>query len=200
MYIKNEKKSQNRLVISTALFALSILASFLFAFMANSGSGYWVAKHPLAKGVRISANDVKLAKSDLGQEITSYLAESENPIGLITTHNIYPGRFIARDDLSRDSQYLQTVTLSLAIKASDIPFSLSTGEIVALYQVQDAQGNEVVLPPKLLIADAFIKEVLRSSSNFSGDVSITISIKSSDVPEILAASSSGRIVVVESHG
>jgi len=200
MQIKNRKKSQNRLVISTSLFALSILASFLFAFTANSGDGYWIPRHPIAKGVRISASDVELVKSDLSSRVTGYLPEAENPIGLITLHNLQSGEFLSRGDLGRNNQYLQTVSLSLAIKASDLPSSLSIGETVTLYQIQDSQGNEVAIPPKFLIADAFIKDVLRGSSNFSGEVSITISINREELPEILAAYSSGRIVVVSSRG
>jgi hypothetical protein len=200
MNTQTEKKSQTRLIVATSLFALSILASFLMTYLSHMGEQYWVLTRPLPRGVQIAANDLKLVKATLDPSIDSYLESKSNPLGSITLRNLGSGRFISRTDISSDSSALTSENISIAVRATDLPMGVNIGDTVSLYQVQDSRSGEVPAPPNLVISGAFIEEISRGGANFSSDVSITISIDRAEVPSVLSATATGRIVVASSHG
>lgn len=200
MPLTTEKKSNNRLVIAGALFLTSIIASFAISYIANSGSHYWVLKQPLSRGVQITSNDIALVKIALGKDVHGYLSETSNPVGSITRRSLLSGELLNTNDIAINSEGLTTESLSISIRAADIPQSTLPGDLVTLYQVFDARNGEAVTPPQYVISGVFIKEVARKSANFGGDLSLTITVQREDVPLVLSATSSGRIVVVASHG
>lgn len=195
-----EKNSHTRLIVASSLFALSILASFLFTYTSHLGEKYWVLIRPVSIGVQINERDLALVKATLVSPITAYLSARENPAGSISTRNLQSGELIRSTDISSDNRYLTTENISLAVRAVDIPNSVQIGDLVTLYQVQDARNGEAVEPPTEIISGVFIRDISRKSSNFGSDVALTISLNRRDVPQILQASASGRIVVASSHG
>lgn len=200
MPITTEKKSNNRLAIAGALFLTSIVASFAISYIANSGSHYWVLKQPLSRGVQITASDIALVKTSLGKAARGYISQSSNPVGSITRRSLLAGELLNLNDITSNSEELSMESLSLSIRAVDIPQSTLPGDLVSLYQVFDARNGEAVMPPQRVISGVFIKEVARKSANFGSDLSLTINIQRDEVPLVLAATSSGRIVVVAAHG
>jgi hypothetical protein len=200
MPITTEKKSNNRLAIAGALFLTSIVASFAISYIANSGSHYWVLKQPLSRGVQITASDIALVKTSLGKAARGYISQSSNPVGSITRRSLLAGELLNLNDITSNSEELTMESLSLSIRAVDIPQSTLPGDLVSLYQVFDARNGEAVMPPQRVISGVFIKEVARKSANFGSDLSLTINIQRDEVPLVLAATSSGRIVVVAAHG
>lgn len=200
MSLTTEKKSNSRLIIAGALFLTSIIASFAISYIANSGSHYWVLKEPLSRGVQIASSDLALVKMTLGKNARGYISDSSNPVGSITRRSLLSGELLNTNDITNNSEELLTESLSISIRATDIPQSTLPGDIVTLYQVFDARNGEEVMPPQRVISGVFIKEVARKSANFGSDLSLTISVQRDDVPLVLSATSSGRIVVVASHG
>ncbi|MFM6841090.1 MAG: SAF domain-containing protein [Candidatus Planktophila sp.] len=200
MSLTTENKSNNRLAIAGALFLTSIIASFAISYFANSGSHYWVLKQPLSRGVQITASDIALVKIALGNDVRGYIPGTSNPVGSITRRSLLSGELLNSNDISSNSEGLTTESLSISIRAADIPQSTLPGDLVSLYQVFDARNGEVVTPPQHVISGVFIKEIARKSANFGSDLSLTITVQREDVPLVLIATSSGRIVVVASHG
>ena len=200
MSLNTEKKSNNRLAIAGALFLTSIIASFAISYIANSGSHYWVLKQPLSRGVQITSSDLALVKITLGKDARGYISDSSNPAGSITRRSLLSGELLNINDITSNSEELTTESLSISIRATDIPQSTLPGDLVTLYQVFDARNGEAVIPPQHVISGVFIKEVARKSANFGSDLSLTITVQREDVPLVLSATSSGRIVVVASHG
>ena len=103
-------------------------------------------------------------------------------------------------DISSNSSYLATENISIAVRAADIPSSIGIGELVSLYQVQDARNGEAIQTPTEVISGVFVREISRKSANFGSDIVLTISINRRDIPTVLQASASGRLVVASSHG
>jgi hypothetical protein len=200
MNTPNPKNSQTRLIVASTLFALSILASFLFTYTSHLGEKYWVLTQPIAKGVQIGESDLTLVKASLASPIRSYLSSSDNPVGSISQRNLRAGELLSEADISIDSSLLTTESISLAVRAADIPLSVQIGDLVTLYQVHDARNGEVVQPPNEVISAVFIQDISRKSANFGSDIALTISLNRRDVPAVLQASASGRIVVATSHG
>ena len=200
MTTHSEKNSQTRLIVATSLFTLSILASFLFSYTSHLGEKYWVLTRPVAIGVQIGDRDLTLVKASLSAPITKYLSASENPAGSISTRNLKAGELLNREDISEDSTFLTTENISLAIRAVDIPSSVQIGDLVSLYQVQDARNGEVVQSPTEIISGVFVRDIARKSANFGSDIALTLSLNRREVPAVLLASASGRLVVASAHG
>ncbi len=197
---QQSKKSQQRLIVASALFFASILASFLIAYLSQSGTQYWMVSTPLSRGVQIEDSDVTLTKVTLGRDVRGYLSSTANPIGSITRRNINGGELININDLSTNSEELTHESLSISIQSTDISPSVGSGALVSLYQVHDVRNGEVVPPPIRILSGVFVQEVSRKSANFGSELSLTLTLSRDDVPTILAATSSGRIVVVSSRG
>ena len=195
-----DKKSHSRLLIAGALFLTSVIASLLIAYISTTGGKYWILIHPLPQGVQITASDITLTKASLGQGVDGYLSSSVNPIGSITRRNLAARSLLNTSDLTNDLSELDSESISIAVKSSDIPSTTSVGDLISLYQVFDSRNGEQVLPPQRVIDGVFIRELSQKGANFGGDISLTISLRREDIPDVLAATSNGRLVVVASHG
>ena len=195
-----DKKSHTRLLVAGALFLTSIVASLLIAYLSSVGGKYWILNHPLPKGVEIASSDISLTKVTLGRGAQGYLSSSINPIGATTLRNLSAGSLLNVRDLSNSDDDLDAESLSIAVRAADLPSSVTVGEMISIYRVFDARNGEVVPDPERVISGVFIKEISQKGANFGGDIALTISIKRDAVPTVLAATSSGRLVVVTSRG
>ena len=195
-----QKKSQTRMIVATSLFAISIFASFLISYTSNIGEKYWVLTRPLAKGVQINSSDLALVKAKLDSTITVYASEASTVIGAITQRNLEAGHLIAHNDISEDAGVMDREELSLSVRAADIPTSTRVGDLVSIFQIHDTRNGEAAVDPVRVISGVFLSEISRKSANFGSDLSITVTLSREDVPLLLAATSSGRLVVVTSHG
>ena len=200
MVQNNQKKSQTRLYIAASLFVASIAASFLISYISHQGQSYWVVKSALPKGVQIDSADLQLVQADLAVGIFGYLGSAVNPVGSITLRNLQAGEILNAGAISEDSQELTTESLSISIRASDLPPDISIGEMVALYHVHDARNGEEVIAPERVLSGVFVRAISQGSANFGSDISLTLSLNRESVPILLAATSSGRIVVVSING
>lgn len=200
MAIHTEKKSNNRLIIAGALFLASVIASLLISFLSNTGQQYWMLTHPLPQGVRIESSDLAPATATLDRNLRGYLSNSQPIVGAITRRPLGAGELLRSDAITDAKSELVTVTLSLQVRAADIPIAAAAGDFVTLYQLFDARNGETALPPRKILSEVFIDEISRKSANFGSDVSLTIALHRDDVATVLEATSSGRIVIVASHG
>lgn len=193
-------RNQNRLYIAFALFITSILAAFAISLAANKSQSYWVLNRPLPAGVQLSASDLTQARALISYSPHAYLLSDTNPIGSITRRNLYKGEILNAEALTRDLKFRSTEEVSLSIRASDIPAQADVGDYVTLYQLHDSRNGEIAQPPQRILTSAFISSIEGESGNFGGELSITVALSSEKVPQLLAATSSGRIVIVASHG
>lgn len=194
-----QQKSQRRLLLAFGLFLASIAASFLFSIAANKSQGYWVLARPLPSGVQITQADLQIEAALLPHAELYFLEKSESPIGSITLRAMKAGELIDRRYLSDSSLALTTENISIAIAASDIPLSATVGDVVTLYQVHDSRNGEAVIPPRRIISSAFIAALDSRKGNFGGELSLTLAVDREEIISVLAATSSGRLVLVGSH-
>lgn len=195
-----EKKSQSRLLIAGALFLTSILASLLIAYISSMGGKYWVLTRPLPRGVEITSSDIALAKVMLGRGVQGYLSSTLNPVGSTTIRNLQSGALLNYSDLSNDASEQDSESIAISTRSVDLPSTVSVGDLVSLYQVFDSRNGEATLAPQLVLSGLFVKEISQKGANFGGDFALTLSLNREDVPTALAATSSGRLVVVASRG
>jgi hypothetical protein len=86
------------------------------------------------------------------------------------------------------------------VRSADISHSVNPGDIVSLFHVHDSRNGEAVIPPYRILSNLFVQGINQKSANFGGDISLTLSLNKEDIPTLLSATSSGRIVVVSTRG
>ena len=195
-----KKTSRARFILALTLCAGALLASFLMSRAAASRENYWVVLHPISAGTAIEARDLGYQSVVLGTSAGTYLSATTNPIGSITRRRLAAGELLEGSALTEDSVFLTHQQISLSVRSVDIPSSIQIGELISLYQVHDRRSGESEIAPDYILGEVFVAAIDRKGSNFGGEVALTISVDRSDVPAVLAATTSGRIVAVRSHG
>ena len=195
-----KKTSRARFILALTLCAGALLASFLMSRAAASRENYWVVLHPISAGTAIEARDLGYQSVVLGTSAGTYLPATTNPIGSITRRRLAAGELLEGSALTEDSVFLTHQQISLSVRSVDIPSSIQIGELISLYQVHDRRSGESEIAPDYILGEVFVAAIDRKGSNFGGEVALTISVDRSDVPAVLAATTSGRVVAVRSHG
>lgn len=193
------ERGNTRLTIAISLFTTSILASFLIAYLSDSQISYWATATPVAPGVPLEARNLIEVKAKLDKDLRGYLQNDTSPIGFISKESLEPGELIHRAKLSKRNPSFNRELLSISISTADIAPSITPGRLISLYQVHNTQNGEKELAPIQVISDAFLEAITRESGNFGGTLSITIAVRRDEISRVLAATSSGRVVVVSNY-
>ena len=189
-----------RVIVAVTLFLAALLSSFIFAALSDRSSGYWVASHPIAPGTLLTSEDFRLVSASLIDNRDLYLAEEFLPSGLTSIESIGEGEFLPLGSLSEDSLTFDAEQVPLNILPSDIPAEISVGEAISLYWVPEAADSQSMSSPRLLISGIFLRSIDRKGSNFGNGLAVTVSVDSSQVIELLAGTSNGRLIIVGAHG
>lgn len=194
-----KKAHSPRFVISIALFVTALLASFLMSVAANQKERYWVAINPIAAGGEVRTQDLTQMEVTLGESRGKYLPASINPTGSTSLRKLSPGELILIQSLARPGELEKNDEISLSLRSVDIPTGVATGSLVNIYQLHDAENGEAAKEPLLVLRSAQVSSLDRKGSNFGGEVALTISVSPRDAGRVLAASTSGRLVAVQTH-
>jgi hypothetical protein len=192
--------TRNKLILASALFFASIASSFLFAYSSEQKVEYWVAIKSIPAGVQIQSGDLKRVKALLTDNSELYVNAQSNLNGKFLLRTINSGEFIYHAALQSKPSAVVRVEVAVGLSASDIPIGASAGKYISLYQVHDNRNGEAVVPPQFVLSNLFISAISRESANFGGGISLTLSVPIDDVPRLLEATSSGRLVAVGTHG
>lgn len=195
-----KKQYSPRFITSIALFSAALIASFLMSFVANQKESFWVATHPISSGSEIKATDVRIIEVLLGEAGSRYLGSETSPIGSISRRSISTDELLLGSALSQPGTAEMSEEISVSLRSVDIPIQVSPGSFINIYQVHDAKNGEAAYEPLLVLESVFVASIDRKGSNFGGEVALTISSSNRDIERLLAASTSGRLVAVHSHG
>jgi hypothetical protein len=195
-----KKITYSRLIVSVALCAAALIASYAMSIAANHTEKFWVLIHPVAAGTQLDADDLGLQSVSLGPSSTKYASHTSNPIGSITTRNLSSGELLERSAITEDSVAMTHQQISVSVRSADIPSTVGVGDVVEIFQLHDTKNGEKAEQPHHIASGVFVTSIDRKSSNFGGEVGLTLSIDRDEIDDLLDATTSGRLVVVQSHG
>ena len=195
-----KRNSHTRIILAATLCAATLLASFVMSMAANQRDKYWVVLHPIAAGTQLEASDLGLQSVVLGSSEGNYLPAHSNPIGSITRRQLSSGELLEGNSITDQSSALVNQQVSISVRSVDIPAGLNVGEIISIYQLHDSQNGETAVSPQHILGGVFVTALDRKGSNFGGVAALTVSLSRELIPELLDATTSGRLVVVRAHG
>ena len=190
------KKTSSRTTIAITLYLISLLLSLFILRIQKAESYVWVARHTIPQGVKISQNDVYKSKVAIGNLIHAYVDAEDSLVGLISSRTIAAEEIISKKAVSRNSHNQEMRTVSLKLQSSDIPFGTLTGSHVAIYKVVDIQPGQSAVPIERVAPDISITYIEERENNFSGLIKTSFLVNQDEAEKIVAASSSGRLVLV----
>ena len=195
-----KRNSHARLILAATLCGATLLASFAMSMAANQREKYWMVLHPIAAGTQLEASDLGLQSVVLGSSEGNYLPAATNPIGSITRRQLSSGELLEGNSITDDSSAMVNQQVSISARVVDIPAALTVGEVVSIYQVHDAKNGETASPARHVLGGVFVTSFDRKGNNFGGEAALTVSINRELIPELLDATTSGRLVIVRAHG
>jgi hypothetical protein len=198
--MRQKRNSHSRLILAATLCGASLIASFAMSKAANQREKYWVVLHPIAAGTQLEASDLGLQSVVLGSSEGNYLPADSNPVGSITRRQLSSGELLGGNSITDQSSAMVNQQVSFSVRSVDIPAGLSIGEIISIYQLHDAQNGQAAVSAHHILGGVFVSALDRKGSNFGGEAALTVSINRELIPELLDATTSGRLVVVRAHG
>lgn len=176
------------------------MASYAMSLAANHREKFWVLLRPVPAGTQLEQGDLGVQSVALGSSASQYLRDISNPIGSITRRSLAAGEILQRESITDDSSAMDHQQMSISMRSVDIPDSVEIGEVVTIFQVHDAQNGETKEPPHHIASGVFVTAIDRKGSNFGSDVAVTVSINRELIPDLLSATTNGRLVIVRAHG
>jgi len=177
-----------------------LIASYAMSLAANHTEKFWVLAHPIPAGTQVKNEDLVVESVALGQTSSQYISAQENPVGSISRRQLQVGELLARASITNDAQSLTHQEVSLNLRRVDLPLATEVGEVVTIFQVHDAKNGEKTEPTRHIASGVAITSIDRKGSNFGGEVAVTVSIDREIIPDLLDATTSGRLVIVRSNG
>jgi hypothetical protein len=197
---KSDKAAQTRLVVAISLFAAAVISAMALTALGNQSDTYWVAGESLVPGTQISESDLGEIQVSLGEANGRYISKSSMVAGAYVLRSIQKGELISIISVSDTPIGLKSGQVPIAIRASDLPEDIELGEAINIYWVPEANGIQEPQLPELAISGALLNSINRKAGNFGSEISLTVSVRNSEIFALLKATASGRLVIVRSNG
>ena len=197
---KPDKAAQTRLVVAISLFAAAIISAMALTALGNQSDTYWVARESLIPGMQISENDLAEIEVSLGEANGRYFSKVALVSGAYVLRSIQKGELISISSVSDTPSVLKSGQVPISLRASDLPEDIELGEEINIYWVPETIGIEKPQAPELAISGAFLNSINRKAGNFGSEISLTVSVRNSEIFDLLKATASGRLVIVRSNG
>ena len=177
----HKKTHSARLPLAITLIVAAFASTFLIATFSNKGADYWVISLPISPGHQISASDVSVAHLNLVASSEFYLGKDVDPIGMVATRIMHPGEIIGSTDLTSTANAMSTSAVPLSVRSVDVPTNLRIGEDIDIYWVLDAQIDEEVMDPILILGGVTLLSFDDAGKNFGSDIGLSVAVEQTQV-------------------
>ena len=196
---KPPSSSRSRMPLAISLIIASFISAFFLANFSQSTKQYWVATIDLQSGHQISTGDVSLVDMDLSASSMIYLSKDLDPREQVVTKNVVAGEVMAINSVSSTAKTMASSAVPLSIRSVDLATGIYVGALVDIYWVIDNLNGELPQDPILILGSVPIISADVKNKNFGTDAAITVSVEQTQVLRLLAATTSGRLVVISSN-
>jgi hypothetical protein len=196
---KPPSSSRSRMPLAISLIIASFISAFFLANFSQSTKQYWVATIDLQSGHQISTGDLSLMDMDLSSSSMIYLSKDLDPLGQVITENVVAGEVMAINSVSSTAKTMASSAVPLSIRSVDLAAGIYVGALVDIYWVIDSLNSELPQDPILILGSVPIISADVKNKNFGTDAAITVSVEQTQVLRLLAATTSGRLVVISSN-
>ena len=196
---KPPSSSRSRMPLAISLIIASFISAFFLANFSQSTKQYWVATIDLQSGHQISTGDLSLMDMDLSSSSMIYLSKDLDPLGQVVTKNVVAGEVMAINSVSPTAKTMASSAVPLSIRSVDLAAGIYVGALVDIYWLIDNLNGELPQDPILILGSVPIISADVKNKNFGTDAAITVSVEQTQVLRLLAATTSGRLVVISSN-
>ena len=196
---KPPSSSRSRMPLAISLIIASFISAFFLASFSQSTAQYWIANIDLQSGHQISTGDLSLKDLDLSASSVIYLSKDLDPLGQVIIKNVVAGEVMAINSVSSTAKTMASSAVPLSIRSVDLAAGIYVGALVDIYWVMDSLNGESPQDPILILGSVPIISADMKNKNFGADAAITVSVEQTQVLRLLAATTSGRLVVISSN-
>ena len=192
-------RATTRTYFAIGLLVISLLAAIAITGKANQSVTVWAASSEIMPGDVISNSNIRAVKVFLPESINEYMSSRNVIHNGISNRRIASGELIPRRAVSVSFAGEATRSVPLRIARNDLPSDLTSGQVVDIYYLPQANLNSTKAVRTELISEAVLVESIdQKSKDMGGEIGIVLKIPEFEVMKLLAALNNSRVVVVRS--
>ena len=192
-------RATTRTYFAIGLLVISLLAAIAITGKANQSVTVWAASSEIMPGDEISNSNIRAVKVFLPESINEYMSSRNVIHNGISNRRIASGELIPRRAVSVSFAGEATRSVPLRIARNDLPNDLTSGQVVDIYHLPQANLNSTKAARTELISEAVLVESIdQKSKDMGGEIGIVLKIPEFEVMKLLAALNNSRVVVVRS--
>lgn len=192
-----------RMAGGVALLLASVVGVAAVVAGADHTTPVWVASRPLAAGVLVSADDVRVDHVHLGSPATAstYLPAAVPIVGSVVVRPVGADELIPAGAVAKSGTAPARRLVTVAVQRFHFPTDLAAGDVVDVYLVPGAGSSALpsdVGAPRLVLSAVVVSSVDDSGSRFGGstDVGVGLAVPPDDVTGLVGAAARGSLTLV----
>ena len=187
-----------RTIVGLLLVVGSVLGVGWLVAGADDTVGVWAVRGDLAAGSTVGADDVEIARVQLGEADRRYLSDDVDPVGQVMVRDVASGELLPTSALlAADAVERRLVTVP--VERYHVAADLRRGERVDVYVVERSATGQSVGDPRLVLSSVTVEAVDDGGSRFGGsslETGIVLAVAPDDVTALVGASASGALTLV----
>ena len=187
-----------RTIVGLLLVVGSVLGVGWLVAGADDTVGVWAVRGDLAAGSTVGADDVEIARVQLGEADRRYLSDDVDPVGQVMVRDVASGELLPTSALlAADAVERRLVTVP--VERYHVAADLRRGERVDVYVVERSATGQPVGDPRLVLSSVTVEAVDDGGSRFGGsslETGIVLAVAPDDVTALVGASASGALTLV----
>ena len=187
-----------RTIVGLLMVVGSVLGVGWLVAGADDTVGVWAVRGDLAAGSTVGADDVEIARVQLGEADRRYLSDDVDPVGQVMVRDVASGELLPTSALlAADAVERRLVTVP--VERYHVAADLRRGERVDVYVVERSATGQPVGDPRLVLSSVTVEAVDDGGSRFGGsslETGIVLAVAPDDVTALVGASASGALTLV----
>jgi len=187
-----------RTIVGVLLVVLSVLGVGWVVARADDTVAVWAVRADLAAGSTVGADDVEIARVQLGAADHSYLSDAVDPVGQVMVRDVASGELLPASALLAAGA-VERRLVTVPVERYHVAADLRRGERVDVYVVERGATGQPVGDPRLVLSNVTVEAVDDGGSRFGGsslETGVVLAVAPDDVAALVGASADGALTMV----